>query len=477
MKIMRRFMLALVACLFASVTVQAAGRRPSGPPAGSPFQPGAEAFRQAAQLKTVQGPQQSTWQKIKAAVANPVQTAKNIWSGTTTQPKQVHSGELSSAPAGGMVRSMQQQVRGQMTQPAAPVTTKGLGYYVQQPFQAAKTAAQSAYQKVTTPSGPARYTPAVGEQPQKPQYSTVQKVLSPVRYYQDSKAYSADKKTAQQQTANLQGEMKAKGQLLTPEETAKRTLMQKAQEAATAAGSKVASGAQFVGGQVRQAATATGQAVGQAGQWVQQQVRPARRENVAAPTPLVPGAPGTVTGRMQTPTGQYVDVTRRQTPAVGPVQPASPPQPEPITQKSLEAREKDVQKLMAQSNQTNKEALKDPYNQEKQAAAQAAQDTAFAARTQLTQDKKAFAAQTGATPTRPAAQIPAPSPEQQRITEQNRGILQEALSNPLGRYATQPAPSQQRQPLPIPPVGPGKPSTFIPQSRPVQQDVAHATNF
>ncbi|MBY0353338.1 hypothetical protein K2W90_03160 [Candidatus Babeliales bacterium] len=82
---------------------------------------------------------------------------------------------------------------------------------------------------------------------------------------------------------------------------------------------------------------------------------------------LTLGTPGTVTGRMQTPTGQYIEVTRRETPRVG-----RPLTPEEITQKAQEinALQAEVRALNARARQAKGQEALDLVEQARQKNAQ-----------------------------------------------------------------------------------------------------------
>lgn len=184
-----------------TVQVTAGARRPA--PHGSQHQPIADAFHQAAQPVTIEQPKKSTWQKFQSALQSPVQTVQEAWRGKTNQPVQVLKTDFGSAPHGGAVRGAQGELAGSLVRQAPATHSKGIRDYLAQPAQAVQRAAGSAYQSLTTPSGPARYQPAVGEQLQKPQYSPVQKVLSPVQYFKDSRAYSKAKQEAAGQVEGI----------------------------------------------------------------------------------------------------------------------------------------------------------------------------------------------------------------------------------------------------------------------------------
>ena len=183
--------------------VAATARRPAPAAHHGQHQPMAEAFHQAAQPVTIEQPKKSTWQKFQSALQSPVQTVQEAWRGKTNQPVQVLKTDFGSAPHGGAVRGAQGELAGSLVHQAPATKSKGIRDYLAQPAQAVQRAAGSAYQSLTTPSGPAKYQPAVGAQLQKPQYSPVQKVLSPVQYFKDSRAYSKAKKTTAGQVEGI----------------------------------------------------------------------------------------------------------------------------------------------------------------------------------------------------------------------------------------------------------------------------------
>lgn len=160
---MHRFMVAIVACLFASVAIQAAHRQPSGGGYGAPQQPSfapqrpmsgqhpqpmAQALQQAAQVRQIEQPKPSGWERFKTAVTNPGQTVKNIWYGKTTKP--VESLEIARPIAGTSagVRASQTGLAATYVQPSDATKAPGLRDKLLSPFQSASRGIQNVGYKI-----------------------------------------------------------------------------------------------------------------------------------------------------------------------------------------------------------------------------------------------------------------------------------------------------------------------------------------